>query len=238
MEKLSKTQKSLPVESIQEEVDALVKVELVEPITLSEDLEEAIEEFHNLVKDIDSSDMSKDQAAVYNKMVEFYMNEWDLGSLFQEEEGEEGEAGKAGEGPEPEPEKESEPEGEPEPEPETESEPEPEKDPDPKPEKPVQAKEKKAPKSGKAKPKAEKKQGKSKPTAVGIIVEQLKKARKASPVTKEQILKILVEEFPDRPEKNLASVMNQAMGSYLKVKHGLNVVSVGERGSKGYYIGK
>ena len=92
--------------------------------------------------------------------------------------------------------------------------------------------------------KASKKVSKKKPTkkkpapkgpgVIATIVECLKKAKKSSPVSKDDILEVLVERFPDRTADAMLKTINTQVPGRLKSEKGLKIVKV----DGGYYIGR
>jgi hypothetical protein len=87
-------------------------------------------------------------------------------------------------------------------------------------------------KKGQAIKKAESKNGKG---VIGTIVECLQNASKDKPVTKEQILKKLVKEFPDREEKGMKATINIQVPSRLNSEKDMGIV---RHDDGGYYIKK
>ena len=88
--------------------------------------------------------------------------------------------------------------------------------------------------------KASKKVSKKKPTAkkgpgvIATIIDCLKKAKKSSPVSKDDILEVLVETFPERTADAMLKTINTQVPGRLKSEKGLNIIKV----DGGYYIGR
>jgi hypothetical protein len=84
----------------------------------------------------------------------------------------------------------------------------------------------------------EKSSGKEKPfVKVGVIqtiIDCLKKASSKNPVTKEDILEVLKEKFPDRVESAMKSTVSSQIPSGLRAEKGFEV----QKNDKGYWLPK
>lgn len=76
--------------------------------------------------------------------------------------------------------------------------------------------------------------GEGKPGVIGTIVELLKAASKAAPISKSQMLVALKKRFKDRDEESMKMTINAQVPNRIKKEKQLNVVREGA----GYYIAK
>ena len=93
--------------------------------------------------------------------------------------------------------------------------------------------------SVKAKPKkgdkpAKKEKAFAKVGVIQTIIDSLKSASSKKPVSKEDIVKILVDKFPDREERAMKSTVSSQIPSGLRTEKGFEV----EKNDKGYWLAK
>jgi hypothetical protein len=69
------------------------------------------------------------------------------------------------------------------------------------------------------------------PGVIGEIAELLKKAKKNSPITKEEIVKHLAKKFPERSAESMKKTVAVQVPTRISAEKGLNV----KKGDKGYY---
>lgn len=80
------------------------------------------------------------------------------------------------------------------------------------------------------KPKKEKKE--KRPGVIATIAEVLEGASEEKPVTKDDILKVLVKKFPDREADSMKKTINVQVPTQLRNKKDINV----QKNEKGYYV--